>query len=318
MEESKIKLAIGFITYGKSTAKYLPYFLPSLKNQSFKDFSIIVFDNTEIEENENVKYIRENYPEIKIMRTGENLGFGRSYNKMIEKAKEIGAKYFLAINPDMILEPDAVKKMAETMDNNSNLGSVSPKVLKWRFEDNVKTNIIDTCGVLLKPGLRFVNAGEGQKDWNNLIKILGPAGTVAIYRMNALEKVKEDDKYFDELMFMYKEDCDLAYRLKLAGFKSKCVSDAIVYHDRSASAKGESDIGIALNRRNKNKQVKKWSFLGQQIIFAKYWRLQNFKNKFAIVWYQIKMLVFILLFEQYLLKELINLYNIKKKIKIYK
>jgi GT2 family glycosyltransferase len=320
MQRHKVKLVVGFITYGKSTTKYLPYFLPSLKEQSFKDFTILCFDNSEEENNKNLRYIKKNYPEIEIMRTGENLGFGRAYNKMIKRAAEMGAEYFLALNPDMILEPNAVERMVKAMDKDSSLAAVSPKILRWDFTKNRKTNIVDTCGIKLLPGLRFVDAEQGAKDAGILAGagILGPSGAAGLYRLSALEKAKEDNQYFDELMFMYKEDCDLAYRLFLAGFKSKCVKEAIVYHDRSVSGQGRGNLEIALNRRNKDKQVKKWSFLGQQIIFVKYWKLQNWKNKLAIIWYEFKMLVFILLFEQYLLIELINLIKIKNKIKIYK
>ena len=59
-----MRLYIGFITYGENTAKYLPYFLPSLKNQTFKDFKILAIDNSEIQENDNAKYIKENFSEI--------------------------------------------------------------------------------------------------------------------------------------------------------------------------------------------------------------------------------------------------------------
>lgn len=316
----KIKLAVGFISYGKFTAKYLPYFLPSLMGQSFKDFSVLCFDNSEKSDNENLEYIKNNYPEMEIMRTGENLGFAKAYNKMIRRAKGAGAEYFLAINPDTILEPDAVEKMIKAMDNDKNSGSASPKVFKWDFVKSEKTDIIDTLGIKLLHGLRFMDAERGEigKEARQNEKIIGPSGAAGLYRLSALEKVKQDGQYFDELMFMYKEDCDLAYRLFLAGFKSRSVEEAVIYHDRSVGAKGEGNLDIALNRKNKSRQAKKWSFLGQQIIFVKYWSLQSFKDKLAIIWRQIKILVFILFFEPYLLLELINFAKIQNKIKIYK
>lgn len=321
-------LSIGFITYGKSTAKYLPYFLSSLKGQTFEDFNILVFDNTEEAENENALYIRNNYPEIEIARGNGNFGFAAAFNRLINKAKGGGAEYFLALNPDMVLEPDAVEKMVKALDEDKSLGSVCPKILKWDFENNKKTSIIDSCGIKVKSGLRFFDLGQNKFDkgqFNNA-EILGPSGAAATYRISALEKVKYNpphpplakggDQYFDELMFMYKEDCDLAYRLFLAGYRSKCVADAVIYHNRTTYGKGEGDLQIAFNRRNKNKQVKKWAFLHQQIIFIKYWKLQSFWNKLAIIWYEIKMIIFIVLFEQYLLKELLRLFKLKNEIMI--
>jgi GT2 family glycosyltransferase len=148
-------------------------------------------------------------------------------------------------------------------------------------------------------------------------EIIGPSGACAIYRLSALEKIMQNGQYFDELMFMYKEDCDLAYRLILVGFKSKCVCEATAFHDRTIGGSGQSNLAAALNRKNKSRQAKKWAFLNQQIIFIKYWRLQSLRNKIAIIWFEIKMLIFALFFETYLLKEYFNLFRIKNKIKIY-
>lgn len=314
-----MQLYIGFITYENLTAKYLPYFLPSLKRQSFKDYKIIAVDNSEEEKNDNSVYIKNNFPEIGLKWPGKNLGFAKAFNLMIKQAVQGGAEYFMALNPDMALEEDTLARLVEIMGHNSDLGSATAKVLKWNFASREKTNIIDSCGLKLLPGLRFVDYMEGESASASCEhEIIGVSGASAIYRLSALEKVKRNGQYFDELMFMYKEDCDLAYRLFLAGFKSKCVGDSIIYHDRSSGGTGESNLAVALNRKNKSRQAKQWSFLNQQIIFIKYWRLQSLANKIAIIWFELKMLVFILFFEPYLMKELINLSKISHKIIRYK
>lgn len=313
--EEKSKIYVGFITYGESTAKYLPYFLPSLKGQSFAYFKILAVDNSEQRENDNAECIKKNYPEIKLYRPGENLGFAKAFNLMIKEAAAAGAEYFLALNPDMALKDGVLEKLVKAMDDNRDLGSATPKILKWDFLKQEKTGIIDSCGLKLLPGLRFVDFFEGEPvGANGDGGIIGVSGAAAIYRLSALEKVKRNGQYFDELMFMYKEDCDLAYRLFLAGFKAKCVGNSIIYHDRSGGGRGENDLAVVLNRKNKSRPVKRLSFLNQQIIFIKYWRLQSPANKIAIIWFELKMLIFILLVEPYLLKELINLYKIRHKI----
>ncbi|MFH1427035.1 MAG: glycosyltransferase family 2 protein [Patescibacteria group bacterium] len=330
-----MKLIIGFITYGEVTAKYLPYFLMSLKNQTFKDYLIYAIDNSREEENENAKYIKENYPGVKYRWAGKNLGFARAYNKLIKKAIELEAQYFLVINPDIVLEPEAIEKMVMALENN-NLAAVSPKLLKWNFKDNKKTDIIDTCGIKLLPDLRFIDLGQGEVDSNKYeeAEILGPSGACGMYKIKVIENVaftrvkksiiksrstKIDRlEYFDELMFMYKEDCDLAYRLYLKGFKARCISKAIGYHDRTVEAKGGSNLEIARNRKNRTKQEKIWSFFNQQIIFIKYWELQSWQNVISMIRYQIKIFLYILFFERFLLKEYYHLLKIKKYIKFYK
>ena len=79
---------------------------------------------------------------------------------------------------------------------------------------------------------------------------------------------------------------------------------AIVYHDRTVKSVGSGIRGLIQTRRDKTPQTKKWSFFGQQVIFLKYWHRQNWRDKLAIAAGEFKMIVFVLLFEPYLLVEL--------------
>ncbi len=313
LQVTRYKLFVGFITYGEATYKYLPYFLDSLKKQTYKDFQVLALDNSE-NFHGNADYLIDKHPEIKLIKSEENLGFARAYNKMIRMAEEDGAKYFLALNPDMILEPDAIEKMVWVIERDGELASVSPMIFSWDFENNRKTKMIDTCGIRMKSGLRFEDIAQGKEgvSESELSEILGPSGAAALYRMDSLKKIRKDKEYFDEAMFMYKEDCDLAYRLYLSGFKSKCVTDAVVYHDRTAKSLG-GVAKIFQTRKNKSKKVREWSFLNQHIIFLKYWSSQNTKNKFYIIFYALKMFFFALIFERFLLKQYIKIQRYVKK-----
>lgn len=318
-QEMNNKLTIGFITYDNLTAKYLPYFLISLKKQTFKDINILLVDNSEIEENENKIYINKIYPEININRSGKNLGFAKAYNIMISKAIKEQAEYFFAVNPDTLLDERSLEIMIKALASDKALGSVAPKILKWDFKNLKKTKIIDSCGITLLPGLKFNDLGQGEPDNGQYDRspILGPTGAAGIYRISALEIIKDHNGYFDENMFMYKEDCDLAYRLSLAGFKSKLIPDAIIYHDRSAAGQGNRFFSIIANRKNKSRKVNEWSFINQQLIFWKFWRTIDWKNKLAIVSYQLKILFYILMFEPCLLNQLFILIKKRRKVKKY-
>ncbi|MBD3247771.1 glycosyltransferase [Candidatus Falkowbacteria bacterium] len=325
MNKEHPKLVVGFIIFGQSTAKYLPFFLPSLKAQTYQDFKAIAYDSLYLKDNgkfcpvkddSSGEYLRENYPKIKIIDSFKNTGFARSHNKLIDEARKAGAKYYLVINCDTVLEPDALEKMLQVLDSDQDLAAVCPRIMKWDFENNKKTDIIDSSGIGLKAGLRFYDIGQGEKyNEEDLVEPIGPSGACGLYRIDVLEKIAESGKYFDENMFMYKEDCDLAYRLQLAGYKTKCIKEAVVYHDRTASGKA-GILNFFSSRRNKSVQVKKWSFLNQQMIHAKYFRKQDLFSKILIVLWQIKAFVFTLLFEQYLLLEYFSL--IKKKASLRK
>lgn len=318
------KLAVGIILYNSATAKYLPYFLPSIKKQTWQDFIILAADNSEEKNNENLRFLNDNYfPSNKECQSrfeyrwsGGNIGFARAYNILIKQALEKGAQYFFVSNPDIIYNNDVFGQLVKALDSGNDLGSVCPKILQWDFKNKEKTNLVDSCGIQLKPGLKFVDLGQGEKDQGQCAgkEIIGPSGASAIYKMSALEEVKHDGQYFDEMMFMYKEDCDLAYRLHISGYKSRCISQAVAYHDRTAAAGGQGSLQVSVNRRRKGRQVKEWSFLNQLIIFQKFWSSQNFSNKIAVLWYLAQMMIYISFFERYLLKQIKEFIKLRKKI----
>ncbi|MFA5184121.1 MAG: glycosyltransferase family 2 protein [Patescibacteria group bacterium] len=320
-----MKLAVGFITYNEASAGYLADFLPSLENAlhflAEPDYQVYVFDNSPFGHDLNrralesfnigaASFAAPRRP-LRILAEGRNLGFSRAYNILIDAAKRDQAEYFLVINPDTILEPDALEKLVAALDDQASLGSVSPKILRWDFMTGAKTTVIDSLGLTLRPGLQFFDLGQGLEDWGKFDQaaILGPSGAAGLFRLSALDRAAKVDhesggrEYFDERFFMYKEDCDLAYRLFLAGYESALVADAIIYHDRTASSSGRGLWRQIKDRFRKSRAVRSWSFKNQHLIFVKYWKEQNLTNKSLIIFRIFFMFIFALILEQFLLKQ---------------
>ncbi len=329
-----MKLAVGFITYNEATAKYLDDFLPSLEAAlSFlksEDYRVYVFDNSDKANLLNSRILWR-HQKIEYFCLGHNLGFARAYNILIREAIKDGADYFLVVNPDTIIEPEAIRNLIVALDNDGSLGSVAPKILRWDFAGKKKTKTIDSLGLVLKPGLKFSDLGQGSEDReklgdeekNKAFKILGPSGAAGLFRLSALEKVaatppgnreiRPENKesfsgsrfaqYFDERFFMYKEDCDLAYRLFSAGFGSRLVPGAIIYHDRTAAVSKGGIKNFWRGRQSKSKKIRAWSFRNQHFIFLKHWKKQNFANKIIVILRVLSLFIFSLILEQFLLKE---------------
>jgi GT2 family glycosyltransferase len=102
---------------------------------------------------------------------------------------------------------------------------------------------------------------------------------------------------------MYKEDCDLAYRLKRAGFESRLVAGALVYHDRTVGAFGQGFWGNFRARRRLSRQTRAWSFKNQHLLFVKHFWQENFVSKLIIIVRIIILFIFSLILEQFNLKE---------------
>jgi len=239
-----------------------------------------------------------------------------------------GDHYFVVTKSDTVLAPDAVTMLLSALESNSALAAAAPKILRWDFAGGqVRTAIIDSLGLILQPGLRFRDLGQGEEDKGQFsaaldngvgaAAILGPTGAAGLFRLSALTAISAvvtngERKYFDENFFMYKEDCDLAYRLARAGYKSASVPGAVVYHDRTAASAGADLWSILNNRRRKSRQIRAWSFRNQHYLFLKHWETQNFVNRLMIISNIIFFFIFALILEQFLLKEYIHIFRFRK------
>jgi len=332
-EKHAPKVVLGGILYdledgSYQTSPYLPHFLESIKRQDYSNLELVFVDNSPQQENENKRIIQDYFPEAEIIYSGQNAGYAKANNAMIKKALEKGADYFLASNVDMLYEPNTVSELVNAIMKWPQIASVSGKVKRWDFahkdkDDKGKTNFLDTAGIVITREHRFMDRGQGDIDhgqYDREGEIFGPSGAAALYKLSALEDVafKAEDgrkEYFDELMFMYKEDVDLAYRLQWAGYKSLYTPKALIYHDRSIASRGKGIWGIIKGRIGRRKEYKEWSWLNHHIILRKLLD-SNYsgQTRLKICWYEIKSNVYVLLFEPYLLKQWWNLFKLRKDI----
>ncbi|MFA6988430.1 MAG: sugar phosphate nucleotidyltransferase [Candidatus Gastranaerophilaceae bacterium] len=327
------KVVIGSILYdtkkwGYGTSKYLKDYIPTVLSQSYKNIELVFVDNSEEENNANIEFVQKNYPKIKIIRPGKNTGFAGGNNIMIDYAKEVKADYYIACNNDMMLEPNVVSELVNSVMKTPQFASATCKVKRWDFsnkgnDNKGKTNFLDTAGIAITKEHRFIDRGQGEIDhgqYDQAEEIFGASGAVVIYRMSSLEDVafKNEDgryEYFDELMFMYKEDVDLAYRLQWAGYKCLYNPSAIVYHDRSIEAKGKGIIGIIKGRLGRNRRYKEWSWLNHHIILNKMLDSNlSFSTRLKTWFFELKSNAYVLVFEPFLVKQWYSLFKMRKQI----
>jgi GT2 family glycosyltransferase len=305
-----MKLALAFLCYNDSSAPYLEYFLSSVEKSKLAnnlELVILAGDNSDqlFLKNEEIvnNYKRASNFEWHYLRFENNLGFAAAYNRLIKKAEELEIEYFLMLNPDMLIDEHMIKILLDDLVSRPEAVAVCPKIYSWDFNNNLKTNILDSCGIIMKAGLRFSDLGQGEEDRGlyDSSSIFGPSGAAALLRLSVLDKVQVNDCYFDENFFMYKEDCDLAYRLKKAGYHSYLSPSALAYHDRSLALKSKLKSRIQ-DWRYRSRVAKAWSFRGQHLLFFKYWRNETIYSQMLILAQIILYFFFSLLLANYLLK----------------
>lgn len=216
-----------------NSALYIDLCLEHVRAGSFNGSTeIIVVNNLSMDGS--LEILKE-HPNIKLIDPGMNLGYSGGNNLGIKRSR---GKYILCLNFDCLITDDFLGKIYDSFESNPRVGMISGKLRK--LVDMRPTMYLDSTGIDFAT-LVPADQGEwqydvGQYDTEN--KIFGPSGAAGCYRRIALENVAyQKNEYFDEHMFTYCEDIDLAWRLNLAGWYGLYVPDALAYHERGATRK---------------------------------------------------------------------------------
>lgn len=166
-----------------------------------------------------------------ILHPSENIGFAAGNNLGIANTD---TEFIALLNPDAFPKPDWLENLLTVAEANPQCAAFGSVQL---LDENPE--ILDGIGDNYHPSGIFRREGHGWRrdEYGGLQprEIFSPCAAAALYRREALETIGG----FDEDFFCYGEDVDLGFRLRLAGWKSMLVPDAVVRHVGSASSGGK-------------------------------------------------------------------------------
>jgi len=202
----------------------------SIQEQNFIFYEVIIVDNAS--KDNSVEYIKDNYPEFKLVLNKENLGFAAAVNQGIEASK---SEYIVLLNNDVVLERDCISNLLMCIKRDENIFSVSSKMIQY-----YDRNKIDDAGdnYTLLGWTKKVGNNRAPERYNNGYEIFSACAGAAIYRKNVFNEIG----LFDEQFFAYMEDVDIGYRSRIYGYKNLYCPNAVVYH------RGSSTTGSKYNR----------------------------------------------------------------------
>jgi GT2 family glycosyltransferase len=147
----------------------------------------------------------------------KNMGYGAAHNIAMRKSIEQNTEYHLVINPDIIIEPEIISKIAAFMNNNTIIGHLMPKIFYPDGQIQYLCKLIPTPFDLIFR--RFLPAKCTEKrthtfemrasGYNKIMNVPYLSGCFMFLRVKALKEVG----LFDERFFMYPEDIDLTRRI---------------------------------------------------------------------------------------------------------
>lgn len=248
---------VSIVTWNSS--KVISALLDSLQKQTLLPAHIFIVDNASTD---NTQEICHGYSEVTLIPQNSNIGFAAGHNVAINKSS---TDYILVVNPDVVLDPKYIETLARYAALHPKCASFVGTVFR-----NYKEELIDTTGLQVKPwrithdrGIRSLLPQE----------IFGISGAVAFYRKAALEDIKFKQQYFNELYFAYKEDVELAWRLRWAGWSAACVPEAKALHTRS--------VAVNTSRYERGRIQRKLSYRNHLLLYAS---VENLRTLFFDLW----------------------------------
>jgi GT2 family glycosyltransferase len=209
---------------------------------------LIVVDNAS--EDGTVAHVRERWPEATVVEMPRNVGFGAGVNAGVAAGD---GEVVVLVNNDVEADPEMLERLLAPLCERGaeDVGMVAAMTLLPGRER------VDTFGVELDRGLCAYNRLRNGSPDGSPGPLLGPNGAVAAYRRAAFEQVGG----FDERLFAYGEETDLALRIRSAGWRAAAAPDARGVHLGGASFGVDSPLQQYLAGFARGFLVRRWGIL---------------------------------------------------------
>jgi len=202
-----------------------------INNNTLKEYEIIVVDNDSTDHS--VQIIKENFPEVKVIETGKNLGFSAGNNIGFKAAT---GDYILVLNPDTLVINNAIEKCVTYLKSHPEVGMLGCKVLSETGErQSTLMKFLRLQDILINIFIPYKwicnNQWLGKRhyedlDHNHSYDVEVIVGCFMMLPRTLLNQVGG----FDEDFFMYVEEVEWCWRVYQTGKKIRYYPDSQIIH----------------------------------------------------------------------------------------
>ena len=227
--------------------KLLRRYLHSVAANTNPDIAeIIVADNGSTDGS--LAFIRENFPQVKVMAFDTNHGFAGGYNLALA---QIANEFTVLLNSDVETPPGWIEPLYQTMRENPETGACQPKILslidKSKFEyAGASGGFIDRNGYPYCRGRLFSSVETDNGQYDTAIPVFWATGAALMVRTALYNRLGGLDARF----FAHMEEIDLCWRIHLSGSKIVVDPRSHVYHLGGGSLPASDPRKTYLNFRN--------------------------------------------------------------------
>jgi GT2 family glycosyltransferase len=222
-------------------AELLPTCLDSLAAQTMPH-RVLVVDNASTDSTAEVlgQY------DVDVLTLDRNTGFAGGVAAALDVVR---AEYVALLNNDAAADPRWLEVSAALLDSNLDTAAVTARLVLWDPDRDGRA-ILNNAGVALVAGGYGTDRGFGQADgppFDQRQEVFGFSGGACMLRRSAVEAIGG----IAPELFMYYEDTDLSWRMRLAGYTIRYEPAAIVRHRHGASSDLRSESFAYFTERNR-------------------------------------------------------------------
>ena len=194
--------------------------------------------------------VRNRFPWVNLIASGENLGFGRAVNLVAARTR---LEWIAPANADIEMQPGALSRLIERGRRGSRVASVAPRLVLPDGSTQHSVHPFPTIASAFAASLAANWLGSRVSDrlclpgyWNpeRPREVDWAHGAFLLLRRSAFDEVGG----FDDCQWMYAEDLDIAWRLRTAGWRTYFEPEARVNH--AVSVATSKAWGEDRNRRS--------------------------------------------------------------------
>lgn len=197
----------------------------SLQESTYPNYNILLVDNGSTDDS--VARLREQFPDLEILETGENLGFAKGNNAgMAHVLAADMADYVWLLNNDTLVQPSTLAELIQTADNIPHTGALGAVLMEADRPD-----VVQEWGgrrMCLWTGIAWPASSKRPPNYI--------CGASLFLRKACLTQCG----LFDPEYFFFFEDTDLGYRIRNQGWDIHTAQLAVVLHKGSASVGTQS------------------------------------------------------------------------------
>jgi GT2 family glycosyltransferase len=245
---------VSVVTYNGEA--WIEACLLSVLAQTYRPLELVVLDNGSQDDTVAIaKSCLDGIACASVIELGTNLGFAAAHNRAIERTR---ADVICLLNQDAVLAPEFLGSAIAALDAHPSAAAIQGLILRLG-SDGDRSEVVDTTGLTVDRSRRFASRDQGatlSAAGRHAGPVFGADGPAPVYRMEALRSARVvgtagRDEVLDEAFFLYHEDTDLAWRLRLLGWDAWFEPAAQAWHARSYDgARGLDLRSLADRRRN--------------------------------------------------------------------